>query len=54
MESGTIGGMSASTRPRKDHLDALAVGILLVCCLFWGFQQVMVKITVAELPPVFL
>ncbi|MCE2781472.1 DMT family transporter [Limnohabitans sp.] len=46
--------MSASTRPRKDHLDALAVGILLVCCLFWGFQQVMVKVTVAELPPVFL
>jgi drug/metabolite transporter (DMT)-like permease len=46
--------MSASTRPRKDHLDALAIGILLVCCLFWGFQQVMVKITVAELPPVFV
>jgi drug/metabolite transporter (DMT)-like permease len=46
--------MSTSTRPRKDHLDALAVGILLVCCLFWGFQQVMVKVTVAELPPVFL
>mgnify|MGYP006369631091 FL=1 len=50
---GTIGGMSASTRPRKDNLDALAVGILLVCCMFWGFQQVLVKATVAELPPVF-
>jgi drug/metabolite transporter (DMT)-like permease len=48
-----MGGMSASTRPRKDHLDALAVGILLVCCMFWGFQQVLVKATVAELPPVF-
>ena len=46
--------MSTSTRPRKDHLDALAIGILLVCCLFWGFQQVMVKVTVAELPPVFV
>jgi len=46
--------MSASTRPRKDHLDALAIGILLMCCLFWGFQQVMVKVTVAELPPVFV
>jgi drug/metabolite transporter (DMT)-like permease len=46
--------MSASTRPRKDHLDALAVGILLMCCLFWGFQQVMVKVTVAEMPPVFV
>ena len=31
MEGVTIGGMSTSTRPRKDHLDALAVGILLVC-----------------------
>ncbi len=46
--------MSASTRPRKDHLDLLAVGILLVCCMFWGFQQVLVKATVAELPPVFV
>jgi drug/metabolite transporter (DMT)-like permease len=46
-------GMTRSTRPRKDHLDALAVGILLVCCMFWGFQQVLVKATVAELPPVF-
>jgi drug/metabolite transporter (DMT)-like permease len=45
--------MSASIRPRKDHLDALAVGILLVCCMFWGFQQVLVKATMAELPPVF-
>ena len=53
MEGVTIGGMSTSTRPRKDHLDALAVGILLVCCMFWGFQQVLVKATVSELPPVF-
>ena len=45
--------MSLSNRPRKDHLDTLAVGMLLVCCMFWGFQQVMVKATVAELPPVF-
>ncbi|WP_416547039.1 DMT family transporter [Limnohabitans sp. DCL3] len=45
--------MRASTRPRQDHLDALAVGVLLVCCMFWGFQQVLVKATVGELPPVF-
>ena len=51
---GTITGMSTSTRPRKENLDALAVGILLVCCMFWGFQQVLVKATVAELPPVFV
>jgi drug/metabolite transporter (DMT)-like permease len=49
-----MGSMSASTRPRKENLDALAVGILLVCCMFWGFQQVLVKATVAELPPVFV
>jgi drug/metabolite transporter (DMT)-like permease len=45
--------MRFSPRPHKDHLDALAVGILLMCCMFWGFQQVLVKATVAELPPVF-
>lgn len=38
---------------RKTHLDSLAIGILLSCCLFWGFQQVMVKATLAEVPPVF-
>ena len=38
---------------RKQHLDGLAVGLLLVCCLFWGFQQVLVKATIAEVPPVF-
>ena len=38
---------------RKDHLDALAISILLACCLFWGFQQVLVKATIPEVPPVF-
>ena len=38
---------------RKNHLDGLAVSLLLGCCLFWGFQQVLVKATIAELPPVF-
>jgi len=53
LTTGKMAVMSLSTRPRKDHLDALAVCILLVCCMFWGFQQVLVKATVAELPPVF-
>ena len=39
--------------PRKDHLDGVAVSLLLACCLFWGFQQVLVKATIPELPPVF-
>ena len=38
---------------RKDHLDTLAVALLLACCLFWGFQQVLVKATIPELPPIF-
>ncbi len=38
---------------RKDHLDATATTLLLACCLFWGFQQVLVKATLAEVPPVF-
>jgi drug/metabolite transporter (DMT)-like permease len=36
---------------RKTHLDALAVSLLLACCLFWGFQQILIKTTVAEVPP---
>ena len=38
---------------RKSRLDATAISLLLVCCLFWGFQQVLVKVTLAEVPPVF-
>ncbi|HEY8356113.1 MAG TPA: DMT family transporter [Ramlibacter sp.] len=38
-------------RERKEHLDALAVGLLIFCCLFWGFQQILIKSTVAEVPP---
>lgn len=36
---------------RKHHLDPLAVGLLLACCLFWGFQQILIKSTVGEVPP---
>jgi len=43
--------MTASAR--KEHLDGVAAAILLVCCMFWGFQQVLVKATLPELPPVF-
>ncbi|MFN4359773.1 MAG: DMT family transporter [Hylemonella sp.] len=38
---------------RKDHLDGVAAGILLACCMFWGFQQVLVKATLPELPPIY-
>ena len=38
---------------RKTHLDALAISLLLGCCLFWGLQQVLIKVTIAEIPPMF-
>jgi len=38
---------------RKTELDALAVALLLTCCLFWGFQQVLVKATLPDIAPVF-
>ena len=38
-------------RERKEHLDGLAVSLLLACCLFWGFQQILIKTTVGEVPP---
>jgi drug/metabolite transporter (DMT)-like permease len=38
---------------RKDHLDGLAVGILLACCMFWGLQQVLVKAIMSEVAPLF-
>lgn len=36
---------------RKDRLDTLAISLLLVCCLFWGVQQLLIKTTVDEVPP---
>jgi drug/metabolite transporter (DMT)-like permease len=38
---------------RKAHLDGLAVGILLACCMFWGLQQVLVKSIMNEVAPLF-
>ena len=38
-------------RARKEHLDTLAISLLLACCIFWGFQQILIKTTVAEVPP---
>ncbi len=36
---------------RKDHLDTLAITLLVACCAFWGLQQILIKSTVAEVPP---
>ena len=45
--------MPSMPHTRKNHLDALAICILLACCMLWGAQQVLVKATVAEVAPVF-
>jgi drug/metabolite transporter (DMT)-like permease len=42
------------TSPRKEHLEPLAIVLLLVCCAFWGFQQVLVKATLGEMAPAFM
>ena len=36
---------------RKPHLDTLAISLLVLCCAFWGFQQILIKSTVDEVPP---
>lgn len=39
------------TPQRKEHLDTLAMTLLVMCCAIWGFQQILIKATVAEVPP---
>jgi drug/metabolite transporter (DMT)-like permease len=41
-----------NTTLRKTRLDAIAISLLLVCCVFWGWQQVLVKATLPFIPPV--
>jgi len=41
----------ASAPLRKSHLDTLAITLLVLCCGFWGLQQILIKATVAEVPP---
>ncbi len=36
---------------RRAHLDATAVVLMLTCCVLWGLQQVVVKMTLPALPP---
>lgn len=43
--------MAPLPRERKDHLDRLAITLLVLCCAFWGFQQILIKSTVDEVPP---
>lgn len=36
---------------RKAQLDTLAVTLLVVCCAFWGFQQILIKWAGRDIPP---
>ena len=36
---------------RRSHLDGIAIGLMLACCVLWGLQQVVVKLTLPVLPP---
>lgn len=38
---------------RKEHLDSTVIALLLACFAFWGLQQVLVKATLQEVPPIF-
>jgi len=39
---------------RKTHLDALALAGLLTCCSLWGFNQIVIKLTVEQADPLTL
>jgi drug/metabolite transporter (DMT)-like permease len=40
-----------TTSDRKAHLDGLAIGCMLLCCVLWGVNQVATKVALAEIPP---
>jgi drug/metabolite transporter (DMT)-like permease len=35
---------------RKNHLDGLAISLIIVCCVLWGFQQIAIKSIANEIP----
>jgi drug/metabolite transporter (DMT)-like permease len=39
------------TSLRRTHLDGLAIGVLLLCCVLWGLNQVVSKVVLADVPP---
>lgn len=36
---------------RRSRLDGLAVALIVVCCALWGVNQVVVKVTLPQVPP---
>jgi drug/metabolite transporter (DMT)-like permease len=43
--------MSTTALQRKTHLDTFAITLLVACCAFWGFQQILIKLASREIPP---
>jgi len=41
----------SATAARREHLDALAVALLITCCALWGLNQVAAKAALADVPP---
>ena len=37
---------------RQDHLDSLAIGSVLLLCISWGMQQVVIKVALVDVSPV--
>jgi drug/metabolite transporter (DMT)-like permease len=37
---------------RRDHLDSLAIGLMLLLCFLWAFQQITIKVANAGVSPV--
>ena len=44
-------GKALNVDGRKNHLDTLAVVLLLGCCALWGLGQVAAKVGLREMPP---
>lgn len=40
-----------SLAQRFEHLDHRAAGLLVLCCAFWGLQQILIKWAAAEVAP---
>jgi drug/metabolite transporter (DMT)-like permease len=40
-----------SKAPSSRPLDAMAIALMLVLCLSWGFNQISVKLTLPDIPP---
>jgi drug/metabolite transporter (DMT)-like permease len=43
--------MSPATHHHTRPLDAIAIGVVIVLCLSWGFNQVATKLAIHDIPP---